>query len=372
MRMTDIVVRNLPPPERGQKTYQDDTLSGFGVRVSQGGTKTFTLLVGRTRERVTIGRYPVIGLADARTEAKRLLAEHTLGKHRPHRAKFETALEQFFATHLAQTSRPATQKEVRRLLTRHLLPKLRHESMENITTHDLTRIVDKLVGTPSECEHLFRAAKTFFRWALRRRLISHSPLEGLEAPAKGASRDRVLSDEELARVLSCCTRLGGTFAVFVRLLALTGQRKGEIASLRAEMIDRDACTITLPLTKNGRPHTFPFGAAVGELIEKLPKEGLLFPAKGKDSPLNGFSKAMTQLRKECGIDHWTLHDLRRTFATGLQRLGVRLDVTEALLNHVSGVRAGIVGVYQRHDYQREMRAAIGLWEAHIAKLPTAG
>ena len=372
MRLTDIVLRNLPPPERGQKTYPDDTLSGFGIRVSQGGTKTFTLLVGRTRERITIGRFPVIGLADARTEAKRLLAERTLGKHRPHRAKFETALEQFFATHLAQTSRPATQKEVKRLLTRHLLPKLRHESMENITTHDLTRIVDKLVGTPSECEHLFRAAKTFFRWALRRRLIAHSPLEGLEAPAKGESRDRVLSDQELARVLACCAHLGSTFAVFVRLLALTGQRKGEIASLRAEMINRDARTITLPLTKNGRPHTFPFNAAAWELIEKLPKEGLLFPAKGKDSPLNGFSKAMRDFRGKCGIDHWTLHDLRRTFATGLQRLGVRLDVTEALLNHVSGVRAGVVGVYQRHNYQQEMRTAVALWEAHIGKLPAPG
>jgi integrase len=205
---------------------------------------------------------------------------------------------------------------------------------------------------------------------VRRRLIPHSPLEGLEAPVRLKSRDRVLSDDELTALLAQ-SQVAGSFGAFVRLLILTGQRKGEIVSLRGEMIDTKRGTISLPMTKNGRPHTFPFGDAVLAVVATLPAEGNLFPGRqasedlNEPSVFNGFSKAMDQFRNDCGIAHWTLHDLRRTFATGLQRLGVRLEVIEALLNHVSGTRAGIVGVYQRHSYTQEMREAIVLWEKHI-------
>lgn len=373
MKLTDIVVRNLPPPAKGQKLYADDGLPGFGVRVSQGGAKTFTLVHGRNRERTTIGRYPIITLADARLEAKRLLAERTLGQHQPQRTKFDAALEQFYAAHVDQKCGPRTRTEIKRLLNRHLLPKLRHEKLVDVSTQDVIKIVDGLMATPSECEHLFRAAKTFFRWTVRRRLIPHSPLEGLEAPVRPVSRDRVLTDEELTTILSGA-RLAGSFGTFVRLLVHTGQRKGEIITLRRNMIDADHRTITFPMTKNGRPHTFPYGDQVAALLDALPSTGLLFPGRPtpldltEPSPFNGFSKAMDRFRSRCAIPHWTLHDLRRTFATGLQRLGVRIEVTEALLNHVSGTRAGVVGIYQRHTYLEEMRAAVRLWEAHLETL----
>ena len=375
MKLTDIVVRNLAAPASGQKLYPDDSLPGFGVRVSQGGTKTFTLVYGRDRERTSLGRYPVIGLADARTEAKRILAERTLGRLRPQPIKVDAALEQFFETHVAQKCNPTTQREVKRLLRKHFLPKVRHNQLGDVSTQDVMKVVDGLMGTPAECAHVFKVTKTFFRWAVRRRLIPHSPIEGLEAPVKAVSRDRVLTDEELATVLAHA-EAAGSFGVFVTLLILTGQRKGEINTLKRAMIDQDRRTITLPVTKNGRPHTFPYGDAVAVLLDKSPPDGPLFPGRqrtaGEEGPLlpfNGFSKAMEQFRSKCRIPHWTLHDLRRTFATGLQRAGVRIEVTEALLNHVSGVRAGIVGIYQRHNYGDEMRAAQALWEKHVASLP---
>jgi integrase len=377
MKLTDIVLRNLPAPEQGQKAYPDDSVPGFGVRVSTRGTKTFTLVHGRSRERTTIGRYPVISLAEARTEAKRLLAERTLGRHQPQRMKFEVALSQFFTAHLAQKCNPRTEKEVKRLLNKHLLPKLKEKKLREVSTQDVMKIVDGMLATPGECDHLFRAAKTFFRWTVRRRLIPHSPLEGLEAPVRMVSRDRVLSDDELTTLL-IQTGVAESFGAFVRLLILTGQRKGEIASLRGDMIDTERRTISLPMTKNRRPHTFPFGDEVAAVLATLPTTGNLFPGRQASDDLdeptafNGFSKAMDKFRNDCGIAHWTLHDLRRTFATGLQRLGVRLEVIEALLNHLSGTRAGIVGVYQRHSYVEEMRAAQALWEKHIASLSNVG
>jgi integrase len=375
MKLTDIVIRNLASPLSGQRTYPDDTISGFGVRVSPRGTKTFTLVHGRNRARTTIGRYPVIGLAEARTQAKRILAERVLGKHQPQRTKFEVALEQFYGTHVAQKRNPQGQKEIRRVLNKHLLPALRHENLGEVTTQAIMKVVDRLFPTPSECLHLFAAAKTFFRWAVRRRLILHSPLEGLESPTKYISRDRVLTDEELAIVLAQAKEQG-SFGVFIQLLLLTGQRKGEIASLTAGMIETAEKTITLPTTKNGRPHTFPYGDAVTALLQELPRAGPLFPGRrkhldegpGEISQFNGFSKATDAFRTSCGIQHWTLHDLRRTYATGLARLGVAPQTIEALLNHVTGTLSVIARVYNRHSYLPEARAAAALWENHIASL----
>lgn len=382
MRLTEISIANLKAPERGATLYHDDTLTGFSVRVSQAGTKSFCLTMGRNRERVTIGRVGILTLKEARDRAREMLAEQTLGKTRGPRIRLGEALESFLTTHAARL-RPRTQKELRRLLTKHLA-KLKHDQLDQITTHRLTKIVDGLSKTPGEAEHLHRVAKTFFRWAVRRRLLQHSPLEELEAPPKAQSRDRVLSDEELAQVLSIA-RKSGQFGVIVQFLLFTGQRKGEITGLRREMVDAEAQTIMLPaaLVKNKRQHVFPYGPAVVELLEALPKEGLLFRGRRrakaeeekregeKDEPIpfNGYSKGMAEFREDCKIAHWTLHDLRRTLATGMARLGVQPHCIEALLNHVSGTLSPVTQIYNRHKYLPEARAAAALWEKHIASLP---
>src|ERR1039458_5331670 len=144
MRLTEIVVRNLAAPERGQKVCRDETLPGFGVRVSQGGTKTFVLVHGADRQFTTIGRYPIIGLADARAEAKRILAELTLGKRRPQRVSFDEAFEQFIATHLKQKNKPGTARTTEALIRNHF-PRLQKRSVEDIQTHHITDVTDRLL-----------------------------------------------------------------------------------------------------------------------------------------------------------------------------------------------------------------------------------
>ena len=141
----------------------------------------------------------------------------------------------------------------------------------------------------------------------------------------------------------------------------------------------DLSTWTIPgdRAKNGVAHFVPLPVQVQAILRKAPRIEFDAPGKsdhptlvfpGQRGPFNGFSKAKETLDKNSGVKDWRLHDLRRTMATGLQRLGVRLEVTEAVLNHIAGGRAGIVGVYQRHTWSDEMRAALNGWGERVAAI----
>jgi integrase len=190
----------------------------------------------------------------------------------------------------------------------------------------------------------------------------------LGLPTKSPTRARVLTDEEL-KSLWHATSEPAHFNCIVRLLLLTGQRRGEVAALRKEWICDNVVTLPPNITKNGRSHSFPIGPLSLSVISSAgtKNDGLIFPSlsnKGS-TPFNGWSKSKSALDRKCLISGWTLHDLRRTFASNLAALGVRLEVTEKLLNHVSGSFAGVAGIYNRYDFIPEMRAAIGLWEVKL-------
>jgi integrase len=189
-------------------------------------------------------------------------------------------------------------------------------------------------------------------------------------------RDRALDDHEIASVYLAAQNLGYPFGPFTQLAIILGQRRGEIAALRRSWINLTSRTITFPreVMKGNRPHVIPYGSTATAIFESLlPSGDLLFPARGTaDRPLSGFSKFKLALDKEIGtIDPFTIHDLRRSFASGLQCVGIRIDVTEWLLAHRSGSFAGIVSVYQQHDLMPEMRDAVSKWETHVASLVTA-
>ena len=364
LRLTDLTIPKLPVPERGAKVYADDTLAGFGVRVTSTGVRAFVWTHGRSRTRVTLGRVGIIKLAEARQKCRELAAAKTLNQHKPPSLTFEEALALFETAHLAQ-NRKRTAAETRRLLRRHFLPALRHYPLIDITTHHLTGILDKL---PAERRNSFAAIRLLLNFATRRRYIPHSPLAGLEAP-KAGERDRVLSPDELKTVWKATEQLGN-FGKLCQLLICSGQRANQIATLHRDFIDADKRLIKWPpeLMKNNRPHQIPFSDLTASILAALPTEGLLFPARGKTTAFNGFSKSTAKLYALCDIPPFTLHSLRRTYATMLQSQGVRLEVTERLLSHVSGSLGGIVGLYQRHSYEPEMRQACENFEAHLSDL----
>lgn len=371
MHLTDIAIRALPHPTTGQKDYVDDSLPGLSLRIGK-RTKTFMVVVakGKQRARVTLGRYPNISLSDARSKARALIGEAQDRKNRPPRMTFDEALALFKQTHTSQKNRARTAKDTERIIDKHLVPTLGSEQLSEIATQDVAQIIDKLLKTPGTAMHVYAAARLMFRWAAKRRLIDRSPIEFLPPPTKIIARDRVLTEDELRTVFRAA-RDGSTFGKIIQLLILTGQRKSQIANLRAEYIDADAKTIAWPpeLMKGNRRHTVPYGDMAAAILETLPKEGYVVRARGKETPFSGFSKGKPDFDKKLeNIAPWVIHDLRRTFASGLQALGIRIEVTEKLLAHTSGTMAGIVGIYQRHSYAEEMRDAIAKWEAKLGSL----
>jgi integrase len=367
MLLTEITIRNLKPDER-QRTYFDENLAGFGLRVSPGGTKAFVLMHGKSRQLTTLGRYGIISLAQARAKAKEMLAERTLGTHRAPTITFEEAYELFKTSHCDQ-KKARTAKSYQRIIEKHLLPKLRRERLEDISAHTLAGIADKLLETPSEHAHTQAVSRTFFRWAVRRRYIKHSPIEGLQL-AKPVTRDRVLTEDELVRVYRAAEDY--PFGTIVRLLILTGQRRGEISSLRWEYINEADRTITLPasITKNNRQHTFPYGKMTQQILKTIPHLcEYLLPARGNsEASFSGWSKCKAAFDKKCKIAPWTLHDLRRTYSTAHAAIGTPPHITERLLNHASGTISGVAAIYNRYAYMDEMRAAAMGFEWHLSSL----
>jgi integrase len=363
MRLTDVGLRNLPLPAKGQKTYFDDALPGFGCRVSQGGSRSFVVQHGADRQLVTIGRYPVISLAAARAEARRILAERVLGKHRPDSIVAEEAIS-LFLNECARKNKPRTCADYKRLLARHF--DFGRRKLAEITPQDINRRLDRLAATPSEQSHALQAAKIFFTWAHRKHYVTESPCDRMQV-LKGRPRDRVLSNVELTAVWNAAADY--PFGPIVRLCILTGQRRGEIGSLRWDYIEGDIITLPASLTKNNRVHSFPVGPTGRKLLTSLPRlNEHVFPASRGDGMFNGWNKCKQDLDKTCGVTGWTLHDLRRTFATNLAALGIAPHVVERLLNHSSGTISGVAAIYNKFQYMDEMRAAITLWEERLASL----
>jgi integrase len=306
-------------------------------------------------------------------EARRRLLALKSAKPTPRReTTFLEAYEAFKTVHCSQ-KKERTQRDYIRMLDVHFLPALRHMRLDAIDHRQIARITDSLIETPGECSHAIAVGRTFFKFCVRRHYIPASPMEGFQLP-KSTPRDRVLSDDEL-RSIWAATAQGRTFNTIVRLLMLTGQRRGEITALRASWIKEGEITLPKEATKNGREHTFPIGPCAASLLSAFTvshTHGYIFSARGSANrePFKGWAKSKLALDKKLGPDFalWTLHDLRRTFATNLAALGVRLEVTEKLLNHVSGSLGGIVGIYQRHDFKNEMREAVRNWEAKLSSL----
>ena len=369
--LTDLAIRSLKAPAKGQKDYFDDALAGFGVRVSQGGTRSFFLFTGKAhnRRRHAIGRVGIITLAQARVEAKRLLAEQTLGHSKPKSITFSAALT-IFEQQKYPELKARTVHDYKAIFRRHFSKKLGDVRLADISFETVTAITDRLVSTKSEHRHALVVAGTFFRWCVRRRFLKHNPLDGADIP-KAGKRKRVLSDAELVEVYRGAEAHGYPFGTIVQLLIMSGQRRGEIAALRGTWLSHNQQAVTFPpeITKNNREHIVPLGPVALGLLEELDGDGLLFPAVGgKGKPFSGFSKCKKALDKTLkNVKPYTLHDLRRTFSTNIAKLGVPPHIKEALLNHISA-KSEVEAIYDMWTYLPEMRSALEKWEVHLSAL----
>jgi integrase len=218
--------------------------------------------------------------------------------------------------------------------------------------------------------------KTFFIWCVKDDWLAKSPCDGIDPPSPKNPGERVLDDNELRRVWQAAEKMGPPFGLVVKLLILTGQRRGEVAGMERQELDTEKQLWTLPpaRVKNNKRHTVPLSSQALSVIEQAPRIGnrFVFTTNG-ETPASDFGKNKRRLDalQPAGMRAWTLHDLRRTVASGMAGLGVSLPVTEKVLNHISGSFSGIVSVYQKHDFADEKRAALEAWGAHVDRLITS-
>jgi len=367
--LTDSGVRSLKAPDTGQTTVWDKT-TPLGVRISSGGTKTYIVMLGSGR-RHTIGATNVVKLADAREEAKRLIAQKTLGLiQKPSEIAFEAALTLFLEDHY-RGKRPRTKKEAKRLLEKHFLPAFRRKNLSSLSDQDIGRELDKLSDRPSEKLHAFRALRTFLKWCTRppRRYFPHSPLEGYEPPGTDKKGTRVLSDQELVSVWLACS---DAFGDMVRLLILWGTRNGETARSERTWVEDGILTIPGEVTKNHRAHAIPLQPMARKILgRQLNNSRYYFPGRCHDSHFSdgAWGKKKRELDKASGVKGWKLRDLRRTFRSNMSRLKVPRHICETLLNHVTGAgKNELDEIYDRYEYLAEKSDALALWEARLTDL----
>src|SRR5262245_36466318 len=387
MRLTVRSIEAVRPgPTR--REIPDALMIGLYLTVQPSGSKSWCVRYrhhGQPRK-LTIGGYPQIDLKTARALAGKALRRNAEG-HDPAREKILARaakadsiyriVEDFFERHVRRSNRPRTAQETERLLRQHVLPRWRGRMVHEITRRDVLDILDRVVdgGAPIAANRVFAAVRKFFNWCVARDIVAASPCAGVKPPSAEQSRDRVLTDDELRRVWAAAEKLGGTFGPLVKLLALTGQRRDEVARIKFEEINFDARLWTLPpaRTKNNQPHEVPLSKAALAVLQRLPRNAespFVLTTNGGASPASGYSKNKRRLDALLPADMppWRLHDLRRTCASGLARLNVNLPVIEKVLNHTSGSFAGVVAVYQKHHFSDEKRAALEAWGAFVTAL----
>jgi integrase len=376
--LTDAAVQRLKPPASGQVDCFDQGYPGLALRMSYGGGKTFVYfyrLGGRLR-RLTLGTYPAITLAEAREAWRKARHDVQAGRDPARIRSAGNGTTDFQGVFEEWLKRDQPNKRsvgvVRQQIERDVFPYWQHRQIADINRRDILDVIDAIVdrGAPISARRIQARLHRLFRWAVGRGIIETNPLADLPRPGEDKRRDRVLKDDELIRVWNGAEQLGWPYGPAFQLLILTGARREEIGKLRwCEIVD-GAIALDGDRTKNGEPHKIPLSTAAGTVIAQLPRiagSEFVFTFSGH-VPLSGWSQAKRQLDDLATVTNWVTHDLRRTCATGLQKLGTPLQVTEAILGHTAGSRAGVIGIYQRHDYANEKRAALEAWGAHVLAL----
>jgi integrase len=382
-RLTKSAIDALPTPDK-ETVHWDQALPGFGIKITPKGRKVFIVLYragggGSRLRKYTIGPYNRITLYNARIEAQKVLAARLEGRD-PATEKLEgrrrltadtvaEVVTLYGKLHLTQRR---SGRELMRILQRDLVNRLGTRSVHAISKRDIIDVVNAVVdrGSPVAANKTLKVARSFFGWCVGRAILERSPCDGVRAPTAERTRDRVLTDGELARVIRAARQRGGPYGAIVEVLALTGQRRDEVARMSWEEVDLERRVWMLPAarTKNDKPHIVQLPNAAVAVIGARPRAGTLVFSRNGVSAVGDFSNQKRDLDARCGVSNWRLHDLRRTVVSGMARLGVAPHVADKILNHAAGTISGVAAVYQRHEFLNERRDALERWGAHVVGL----
>ncbi len=392
--LTQLAIDSIKPAA-SRREVPDGKISGLFLVVQPSGARSWAVRYrfnGAPRK-FTIGGYPGVDLPTARNRAREALgavasgidpaAEKQAAKAATKAASkgrsdlVERVIEDFIRLYAKPNTRDW--RETERMLAE-FGTAWKGRAIADIGKPDIHRVLDAIVarGAPVGANRKFAQLRKMCAWAVSRGILEKNPCTDIERPSSEEARDRVLDADELRLVWRCADGLGFPFGPIVKLLILTGARRSEIGGMEWRELDLEKGLWTLPAarSKNHRALQLPLSSEAMAIVKSLPKfhgSKFLF-SPGATAP-SGFSVAKKRLDRlitdsngGAAIQPWILHDLRRSTASGLASLGVNLAVIERVLNHVSGSFGGVAGIYQRHSFADEMRAALDTWARFVEAL----
>ena len=408
-RFTDAMLERLRPPREGRLELGDEIVPGLLLRVTPGGRKSFSviykvpgaggvnprtgrLLAGR-QQRVTLGQYPIVGLADAREQARGLLQSVTEGRdprdeRREANLLLVTNTVEAVAQRFIEQDAKRTIKswyKIEQTFRDHINPKIGHVPLAEVRRADVHALLDEKVaeGKIGVAREVRKHISRLFNWAMDREIVADNPVNGLQRnDLRQQESGRALTDIEIRCIWQAGVELGYPFGDWVRLLLLTGRRRNEWAGARRSEIDAVNRIHELPKGrhKSARGHALPLSDPAWAIIDAMPvwpgNDYFLLSTTGGEKHAQDHSGAkrtldarvLELLREddpEAELPHYTFHDLRRTCETRLAALGFGPDVFGAVLGHA---KQGLQRVYNKHDYMDEMRAALDAYGAHILEI----
>lgn len=393
-KLTDTLVHKRKAPETGREEIFDTQVQGFGVRIGQRDRAFFFIRrVNGEKTRFSLGQYPTVSLTKARSQALDILNRIKRGEDPREQARLSKEVASLaaentfgkiagrfldeYASGKKKPLRPQTVKGYTWALTGEPSVSWARRPLVTITDRDVLNVVDAYEARKQFASaRLYRAyLHQFFRWAVEKRLIDKNPASNipLASAPSDFNRERVLSLAELSQILAAADKLGDPARAFLKLLIFCGQRRGETSLMKWSdlQLNGNMPTWAIPAenAKNHLPHDVPLPHETIPILLGLPKLGeFVFTTDGK-SPISGFSKIKAKvdnLLGESNIPHWTIHDLRRSCATGMADLGIGPHIVEAILNHVSGAKSGVAGLYNRSKYDEERRRALAAWATYVS------
>lgn len=402
--LKDLDVRNLKPSPDRVLQFPDGKLPGFGVRITKTGVKSFYLLYRYNNQqgRLNLGRYPELSLAEARKKAETARVRLRLGFNPATEFKaaalaateipllpgnittdaptFKDALDQYISLHLSEL-KASTAKEKARNLKAVFLSSLAERPLDCITTKEINDIIDPIkLRAKSAARHAHKDLSSFFNWHKKRRTIADNPLQGTPVPA-AAKRDNAMKNFQILSVWNATEQEPYPLGYIAQIMLLTAQRRSEVAEMKWDELDLNNGIWTIPATrtKNGKEHVVPLSNFAAEILFKIPRVPLhrkpgqsrefspyVFPRRKDPSrPMKWFSSAKRRLQKTSNTEGWTLHDMRRTAATGFGSLGTDLKARKKILNHAE---SSVTDIYDRFDYFHQRCEALHKWAEHVRKV----
>jgi len=375
MNLTKTTVSKIKlTPGKSDQIFYDDEVTGFGLRVREGGSRKwiFDYRLGGIKRRLVLGSAGAMDVDQARAKARKAHvavddpAVEKATKKAASALLFSGVIEDYLAV-AEKKMKARSFEECERHLRKHWSP-LHKLSISSVSRPVVAAHLRKIAADrgPVAADRARATLSAMFGWAIGEGLCETNPVIGTNTQSDAGPRDRVLSDAELAAIWKAVPN--NAYGSIVRLLMLTGQRRDEIGGLHWSEVDDAEALITLPgeRTKNSRAHEVPLSNMAIAVLKDQPRlEGRDLIFGEGEGGYSGWSRSKAALDAACKVKGWILHDLRRTAATRMADLSVQPHIIEAVLNNVSGHKAGVAGIYNRSSYAKEKREALDLWAGHV-------